>query len=76
MEFKSQDKKPFANVSWRTPSLIQSFAYFDQRWGLAIIISSIVPCMDSKENKAKIQYNGKKNKNKRMVETKGRVDSS
>lgn len=39
------------------PSLIQSFAYFDQRWGLAIITSSIVPRMDSKENKSKIQYN-------------------
>lgn len=39
------------------PTLIQSFAYVDQKWGSAIVTSSIVPCMDSKENKAKIQYN-------------------
>lgn len=39
------------------PTLIQSFAYFDQRWGLVIVASPIVLCVDSKENKAKIQYN-------------------
>lgn len=39
------------------PTQIQSFAYVDQRWGLATVTSSIIPCMDSKENTAKIQYN-------------------
>lgn len=50
-------KSPLVIYLGKLPSLIQGFAYFDQRWQLAIITSSIVPCMDSKENKAKIQRN-------------------
>lgn len=50
-------KSPLGMYLGELQSLIQSFAYFDQRWGLAIITSSIVPCIGSKENKAKIQYN-------------------
>ena len=60
------------------PSLIQSFAYFDQRWGLAIAALSIVCCMDTKENKTKfstMKTKKKKRRRRRIVEKKGRADS-
>lgn len=36
------------------PTLIQKFAYFDGGWRLATVTSSIVSCIDAKENKARM----------------------